>query len=763
MPDAAKHSWPMPAWATPALVAVIGLTLSLLGYIAVRNATVTEIRGQFEENATRRLGQLQDAVNINTTLLHSIEGLYAASQFVSREEFEIFVRNQPLTKSRQAILAWVPRISPDERSAIVAQARNDGINDFRVWSHLSEGGPVPQAEADQYPIFYLEPFSGNELLLGFDLASDSESRKALARARDNGEPAATSRISVLPDSAESGTVMIAYPRYKAPLPPDTLLERRRDLVGYAVGLFNMSDLFEGYSGPQGPPDVDVFIYDLFAVPTPELLYARYANGEASPVIEPMDVVLDSYHWSGTMYVGGHTWLAVFRPVDEYPPAFGDWRAWVTAAFGIFLTFLLTGYEWRRSTHTRRIEALAADLSRSYARLEREIAERMLAEEQLRQSQKLEVVGKLTGGIAHDFNNLLTVILGNLETASERTGESGAVASQIRTAINAAVRGAALTQRLLAFARRQVLEPERLDLNSVIAAMLELIRRSLGVPIEVKTSLAKDLWPAMADRNQVENALLNLVVNARDAMPSGGTLMIETQNVTLDAAYARQHSEVTPGDYVVLAVSDSGIGMTPETQERAIEPFFTTKEPGKGTGLGLSSIYGFARQSGGHLRIYSELGLGTTVRLYLPRAPGPEAAAAEKATGAGTYAGSETILVTEDEPEVRAIAVAHLSESGYRVIEARDAAAALAAAKSVPKIDLLLTGVVLTGGMNGQYLAAALRERNPGLKVLFMSGYAEQERRPAERAETGFRLVQKPFRKSDLLSAIREALDSDARG
>lgn len=762
MSDASKHSWPILAWLTPGLVALIGLALSALGYIAVRNATVAEIRGQFEENATRRLGQLQDTVNIHATLLRSIEGLYAASQFVSREEFEIFVRNQPFTRSGQAFVAWIPRIHAGQRESFVAQAREDGMDAFRIWSH-DGGEPAPPADADVYPISYLEPLEGYESFLGFDLASDAASRKALERARDTGEPEATGRMSLVPDTLDPGSILIAYPRYKSPFPPDTVEERRKSLLGFAVGIFSVTDLFEGTIGTTAPDDVDVYIYDLSTIPGPELLFVRYADAaQASAAIVPMEIVLDSYHWSGTMHVGGHTWLAVFRPAGEFSPELGDWRAWVTAAFGIVLTILLAGYEWRRSTHTRRIEALATDLSRSYTRLEQEIAERMLAEEQLRQSQKLEVVGKLTGGIAHDFNNLLTVILGNLETVGEHVGETGPAGSQIRTAINAAIRGAALTQRLLAFARRQVLDPESLDLNDIVAIMFELIRRSLGAPIEVKTSLAKDLWPAMADRNQVENALLNLAVNARDAMPSGGTLVIETRNVTFDAHDARLHSEVSPGDYVVLAVSDTGTGMTPEVRERAFEPFFTTKEPGKGTGLGLSSVYGFARQSGGHLRIYSELGLGTTVRLYLPRAEGGEAAAVERAPEAQTFAGSETILVAEDEPEVRAIAVTHLVESGYRVVEAPDAPAALKAANTVPAVDLLLTDVVLAGGMDGHNLAAALRRRNPGLKVLFMSGYSEHRPTRGDRPQTGDRLLQKPFRKSELLSAVRETLDGVAR-
>jgi len=759
MTDASKHSWPTPAWVTPALVAVLGLSLSFVGFAAVRNAMIAELQGEFEESATRQLGQLQDAVNINTTLLRSIEGLYASSQFVSREEFEIFVRNQPLRKFGESIVGWVPRVPAAKRESVVQQARESGIADFRIWSSKSGAAPLPKSNLDLYPIYYLEPQEGNASLLGFDLASDPDARAALARARDNGEPVSTGRIELLPGSADAGAILMAYPRYKSPFPPDSDAKRRSDLVGFAVGVFQIKDFFEAGFGAAVSSDRDVFIYDLSAAPEPALLLSLFAKLQDEPDTDvSLNDLFEDYHWSGTMHVGGRTWLAIFRPVPDYIPVWGSWRSWLAAIIGVFVTILFTAYEWRRATHNRRIEALAADLSHSYTRLERETDERMMAEEQLRQSQKLEIVGKLTGGIAHDFNNLLTIILGNLETAIERTGESSGIAAQIRTAMNAAVRGAALTQRLLAYARRQVLEPEVIDLNCVVNAMTDLVRRSLGSAIEVKPSLAKDLWPAVADRNQVENALLNLVINSRDAMPAGGTLTLETQNVTLDAHHAGGQGELAPGDYVALAVSDTGVGMTRDIQERVFEPFFTTKEPGKGTGLGLSSIYGFARQSGGLLRIYSEPGLGTTVRLYLPRAEAAAAAAASSMPAAELPRGTETVLVAEDEAEVRAIAVSHLSKSGYRVIEAEDAASALAAAKGKDNIDLLLTDVVLAGGMNGQNLAAALRGRVPGLKVIFMSGYSEQGLHGSGQPHPGARLLQKPFRKSDLLKAVRDMLD-----
>jgi len=380
---------------------------------------------------------------------------------------------------------------------------------------------------------------------------------------------------------------------------------------------------------------------------------------------------------------------------------------------------------------------------------------------LAQSQKMEALGQLTGGIAHDFNNLLTVILGSIETLQRRlAGGEREVGVFIDAAHRSAGRAANLTARLLAFARRQALDPKPLDPNKLVAGVVDLLQRSLGERIAVETVLAAGAWWISADQNQLESAVLNLILNARDAMPQGGKLTIETGNVHLDDAYARASEQLAPGQYALIAVSDNGIGMAPEVIAKAFDPFFTTKQPGHGTGLGLSQVYGFVKQSGGHVKIYSELGQGSTVKLYLPRLQsftGPELIAEPRPASAGAI--KESILVVEDDPDVRAFAHQALSELGYRVLIAPDAASALRVLEGTARIDLLFTDVGLPNGVNGRQLADEARRRWPALKVVFTTGYARNAIIHHGRLDAGVELVAKPFTRADLARRIRAVLDA----
>jgi CheY-like chemotaxis protein len=364
---------------------------------------------------------------------------------------------------------------------------------------------------------------------------------------------------------------------------------------------------------------------------------------------------------------------------------------------------------------------------------------------------------LTGGVAHDFNNLLAVIMSNAEILQTRLGQHDPLTQAV---IRAAQRGSELTQRLLAFSRQQSLDPQIIDLDALVANMTGILGRTLGAEIEIKTEPAKELWQALADPGQMENALLNLAINARDAMPQGGKLTIEIANAHLDRRYAAAHAEVEPGDYVMAAVGDTGHGMAPKVLTHVFEPFFTTKEVGRGSGLGLSMVYGFIKQSNGHIVIDSKQGLGTTVRLYLPRAEtGNESAQPGRASIAEDPAAhGEAVLVVEDEFEVRQSTVALLEALGYQVLQAPDGESALTTMDQSPRIDLLLSDVVLPGGMSGPDLAAEIRRREPGIKVLFMSGYAEAAARGNGVDGHGTKLLNKPFRKSDLARKVRAALD-----
>jgi PAS domain S-box-containing protein len=391
---------------------------------------------------------------------------------------------------------------------------------------------------------------------------------------------------------------------------------------------------------------------------------------------------------------------------------------------------------------------------------RDVTAQRAAEEQLHQAQKMESIGRLTGGVAHDFNNLLTIIIGHLDMALDT--KPLARRGSIESALQAAEKAATLTQRLLAFSRQQVLTPEPVDLNRLVAGLDDMLRRTLGEDVEITMQLHRGLWRALADKGQLENSLLNLVVNARDAMPEGGKLTIETGNVHLDESYAAINAEVTPGDYAMLAVTDTGMGMAQEVADRAVEPFFTTKATGKGTGLGLSMIYGFVKQSRGHLKIYSEVGHGTSVKLYLPRVAADDAEAPSPEMPAhATPRGGETILVVEDDAAVRSLVVQQLSDLGYHVLEAADGATAQETLKSDVEIDLLFTDVVMPGGVTGRKLAEEAQRSRPGLRTLFTSGYTENSIVHQGRLDAGVQLLSKPYKKQDLARKVREVLDGPA--
>jgi signal transduction histidine kinase/CheY-like chemotaxis protein len=412
------------------------------------------------------------------------------------------------------------------------------------------------------------------------------------------------------------------------------------------------------------------------------------------------------------------------------------------------------------------EVLEEGIKARTRELEAEFAARTKAEESLRHAQKMEAVGQLTGGVAHDFNNLLTVVLGGLDMIGRQIAElpsSPAVVRIIRArdmALHGAQRAATLTARLLAFSRQQALAPQSIDANKLVAGTCELLRRTLGEAVSLETVLAGGLWCTFADPGQLENALINLALNARDAMPKGGKLTIETANCYLDQTYVSSLLEpVVSGQYVMIGVADTGTGMDTMTQERAFDPFFTTKEVGKGTGLGLSQVYGFVRQSDGHVKIYSEPGEGTTIKIYLPRHAGEEdpKAVKDQLSGAAGAIGSETILVAEDDNSLRSYTTEILRELGYVVLEARDGHSALQVLDK-NHVDLLFTDVVMPDGMNGRQLADKAMGLRPQLKVLFTTGYTRNAIVHHGRLDAGVEMIGKPFSFVELSAKVRAILD-----
>jgi signal transduction histidine kinase/ActR/RegA family two-component response regulator len=458
-------------------------------------------------------------------------------------------------------------------------------------------------------------------------------------------------------------------------------------------------------------------------------------------------------------------LLAYRKLDAYPVYATVGRSWHSIViewrnlmathliFGIPATVALFALSLLAALRARRESA-------TLAALQAEIRRREQAEDALRQAQKMEAVGRLTGGIAHDFNNHLTVISSNVELLKRRLpGNAEGLGRLADAAMHGVRRAATLTQRLLAFSRQQTLDPEPLDAGQLVSGMLDLLRRTLGETVVVETASAPGLWLTRIDAHQLESALLNLAVNARDAMPRGGKLTIETANAAIDESYAAKHADLTAGQYVMIAVHDTGFGMSPDIQARAFEPFFTTKPFGQGTGLGLSMVYGFVAQSGGHVRIESKFGQGTTIRLYLPRyVQQPSPAVVPGGAAPRAHHGSETVLVVEDDDTVRHAAVEALREIGYEVLEAPDAMEAFRLIADRGGIDLLFTDVGLPGGVNGRALADAAHNINPALKVLFTTGYTMGSSLQPGSLNGNLQFLAKPFSLQQLEAKVREVLD-----
>jgi PAS domain S-box-containing protein len=390
---------------------------------------------------------------------------------------------------------------------------------------------------------------------------------------------------------------------------------------------------------------------------------------------------------------------------------------------------------------------------------RDLTEKQAAEAQFRQAQKMDAIGQLTGGVAHDFNNVLTVITGTIGILSDAVADQPELAAITKLIDDAAERGAQLTRHLLAFARKQPLQPREIDVNALTLEAAKLLHPTLGEQITILPQLSEDAWPALVDPAQLSTAILNLALNARDAMPDGGTLVLETRNIFLDDGYASMNPDVAAGSYVMIAVSDTGSGIPPELLDRVFDPFFTTKEVGKGTGLGLSMVFGFVKQSGGHVKIYSEEGHGTSVKIYLPRSSGVQDTEFEELQNVPIAGGNEKILIVEDDALVRQYVVTQVKSLGYAALEAGNATEALAIIDADKNIDLLFTDIIMPGGMNGRQLADEAARRRPDLRTLFTSGYTENAIVHHGRLDSGVLLLAKPYRKSELARMLRTALAS----
>jgi two-component system NtrC family sensor kinase len=559
----------------------------------------------------------------------------------------------------------------------------------------------------------------------------------------------------------------------------TLSRRRPDAKGEFGGVTIVSiapEYFINFYSRLPPPGVFALIRDDGAILArfPDLSTRLERLAPDSTVMRSIADKPDEGFVSGTSTFNGITRIFAYRRMPNYniyvvsgiesEVVIRDWLDTMAShlVFGIPTTLAMIGLGLVALRRTRR-EAAA------YSQLRHEVARREQTELALHQAMKMEAVGRLTGGIAHDFNNLLTAILGNVDLALRRVGEDERLKRSLSSARQASERAASLVQRLLAFSRQHPQEVKAVDVNRLVQDMSELLRRTIGETITVETVLAGGLWKTAIDPNQLENAILNLAINARDAMKEGGRLTIETANTYLDESYvAANGPDLTPGQYVMLAISDTGSGMSKEVIERAFEPFFTTKPTGAGTGLGLSMVYGFVKQSGGHVKIYSEPGEGTSIKLYLPRLTDeskvepwiPASHAENKKDDASEQ--PEKILLVEDDEEVNRFSSEILRDEGYQVISTHEGASGLRLLDANPDIQLLFTDVVLPGGMNGRQLADEARRRRPDLKVLFTTGYTRNAIIHQGRLDADVDLLTKPFTSEALARKVRQILDMEAK-
>ena len=718
--------------AAPYLVLGLALAATYFGWRALDGAVEERVAQRFREESQDTVRAIETRLRAYELMLRGGLGLFIGSDDVTRGEFKSYVDTLGLRQNYPGIQAFgYARIVPRaDLAAHEAGVRAEGFAEYSVY---------PPGERENYTaIHYIEPMTPRtRRAMGFDVASETNRRTTLDRARDSGEASITNNIRLVqePQEAPQPGFSMFLPFYKGDGLPQTVEERRARIAGYVYAPFRMYDLMDGIL-PDERRLVSFAIYDGTEMTAESLMFDSALPGADGGARQ---VVLQ-------LVFGGKVWSLRFTDAAAFRIMTASYEARGAAVVGVALSLILF--------------LLTLLLRRMLIERRQAVEARIESERKLAQAQKMESIGHLTGGVAHDFNNLLQVILGNNDLLAEELADRPRLRAMAEMSRAAAERGAELTHRLLSFARKQALDPKPCDVNKLVAGLDGLLRRSLGEQTEIETSLDPQLWPALLDAPQMESALVNLCINARDAMPSGGRIVIETANATLDETYATAQGEVAPGDYVMVAVSDHGIGMDAATLAQAFEPFFTTKEVGKGSGLGLSMVYGFAKQSNGHVKIYSEPGHGTTVRLYLPRAAAAMAHPQPAETPEEASGGNEKILLVEDDELVRSHVGTQLRDLGYRVVSVGNGAAALAALRQFPDIDLLFTDIVMPGGMNGDALAEQALALRPDLRLLFTSGYSETALQRGGRLQGRARLLQKPYRRRDLTAMLRAALDTD---
>lgn len=732
----------MRRFALPLIVLVVGLVGTLAAAILLARAEEGRQQARFDGLTIGAVSAIESRMLAQLTLLRGAAGFFNASDNVTPEDFRAYVARLRLERNYPGVLGIGYSVYARHRRELDELVANS------TGGRAPRFTPYPEGERSDYSaIVYLEPMNRrNQQALGFDMMSEPTRRRAMEEARRSEAARMSGRVRLVQeiDPFKQPGFLIYAPLFRQESP--------EALHGWIYSPLRAHDLFNAIFAEHELSEIVVEVFDESAIES-NILYRSENPPQGSSFVQER-----------RLEIAGRPWVVRVASSPKFDAGSPLLLSAIVGVAGALISLLVASIIWLQARAGERTEQQVllrtAELRKSNQRLIAEVEARRLAEAQVAQMQKIEAVGQLTGGIAHDFNNMLTVVIGSLDMAERRIEDRERVKHALANAKEGAVKAVDLTQQLLAFGRRQTLAPKVIDPNMLLSGMSELLRRSLGEAVLMETILAVGIWRIHADAAQLESAILNIAINARDAMPDGGALTIETANCHIEEASARQHEEVEPGEYVLLEFRDTGHGMPADVVAKALEPFFTTKEVGRGTGLGLSQVYGFVKQSAGHLGIHSEKGKGTTVKIYLPRhRGGGEVMPSAKKEPAILPHGNadEVILVVEDEDQLREMSVETLLELGYTVLSAPDGARALDLMERRPRIDLPFTDIVMPG-MNGQQLADAARTGRPDLKLLFTTGYTRDVIVHHGRFDDDVSLIQKPFTASQLARKVREELD-----
>jgi signal transduction histidine kinase/CheY-like chemotaxis protein/sensor domain CHASE-containing protein len=728
---------PRPLWRSRAgpvaLPMLLFFALFVAIFVRVSNWEHDEALLEFRLLSQEIVDKIHAELAEQEIFLEQLERSFSRPAAVSRADFQHLTKNLLQRFPTIQAVKWAPRTDFADRVTF-EEAQRAELPGFEIREVDPSGQRRRAAERDHYyPVTYVEPLKGNEHIVGFDLFFEAGRKTAIEETINTGRVTAT--------------------------PPIRLVQEKGDQPGILL-IFAVPD------GPNGPGVVSValrmgtFVTEIVA-PVGSILSVRLVDVEQNKVLysgfSPPASGVSSFE--DTFAFGGRHYRAETVPTASYLKQHRRWHSWAVLVAGVISTGLLGALLLLGTGYTRRIETVVDERTRELEtanqRLRIEVKEREQVEAALRQAQRMEAIGQLTGGIAHDFNNLLTVVSGNATLLHDKAPDD-VTARRASAIIRAAEQGVRLTRQLLAFSRRQTLRPELVDLRQRTREIAEMLSRSLRENIEVAVEIPEDLWPVMVDPAEFELALLNLGVNARDAMPNGGRFRVKARNLTFHPGAA---SEGLIGDFVAMTLSDTGTGMTPEVLARAFEPFYTTKEVGLGSGLGLSQVYGFAKQSNGAALIESEIGQGTSITLFLPRATKISIAPRSAVYDAVPAATSARVLLVEDDDEVAAATAELLRDRGFQAVRVHDGKAALAALDSNPAIELVMSDIVMPGGMSGLELARTLREHRPELPVVLATGYSQYA---LQVVKEGFTLVEKPYRRDVLAASLRAAIERGRR-